>query len=84
MNKNRETLKETFAKAFYSYKKNDFKNAEILCYKILSIDANHVDSISLLSTISAINKNFHQAKDNFLVHRSKLKRKLKIILYKKT
>jgi len=63
MNKNRETLKETFAKAFYSYKKNDFKNAEILCYKILSIDANHVDSISLLSTISAINKNFHQAKE---------------------
>ena len=63
MNKNRETLKEIFTKALSSYKKSDFKNAEIFCYKILSIDPNHKDSLSLLSTICAVNKNFVKAKE---------------------
>ena len=61
MNKNNQTLKDTFAKAFESYKKRDFKNAEIYCYKILSIDSNHFDSMSLLANIAAISKNFNKA-----------------------
>ena len=61
MNKNNQTLKETFAKALESYKKRDFKNAEIYCYKILSIDPNHLDSMSLLANIAAISKNFNKA-----------------------
>ncbi len=63
MNKNSKTLKETFKDAMLSYKKNDLKNAEMLCYKILSIDPNHLDSISLLSTVSAIQRDFLKAKE---------------------
>ena len=56
MNKKSKTLKEDFIEAVQSFKKKDFKNSEILCYKILSINPNHFDSISLLATISAIKK----------------------------
>ena len=63
MNKNEQTLKSIFLKAAENYKKKDFKNAEIFCYKILSIDPNHFDSLSMLATISAINRNFNNAKE---------------------
>ena len=62
MNKQNQTLRTTFVKAFESYKNKDYKNAEIHCYKILSIDPNHIDSLSMLATISAINGNFEKAK----------------------
>ena len=39
MNKKSQTLKEDFIEAVQSFKKKDFKNTEIVCYKILSIDA---------------------------------------------
>ena len=68
MNKNEQTLKSIFVKAVENYKKKNFENAEIFCYKILSIDPNHLDSISLLSTIAAINNNFDKAKK--LLHQS--------------
>ena len=63
MNKKTQTLKETYIEALQSYYKKDFKNAEIFCYKILNIDPNHVDSIALLATISALNSNFVKAKE---------------------
>ena len=63
MSENKETLKSIFIKALENYKKKDFKNAEIFCYKILSIDPNHFDSLSLLATISAINGNYNNAKE---------------------
>ena len=61
MNENNQTLKTTFAAAIENYKKGDFKTAEIYCYKILSIDPNHFDSISMLASISAVNNNFNKA-----------------------
>ena len=63
MNKKGQTLKEDFIAAVQSFKKKDFKNAEIICYKILSIDPNHFDSISLLATISAVKGNYDNAKE---------------------
>ena len=56
MNKNEQTLKSIFVKAAENYKKKDFKTAEIHCYKILSIDPNHFDSLSLLANIFASSK----------------------------
>ena len=61
MNKKNTALKDIFALAFDNYKKNDFKNAEIYCYKILSIDPNHFNSTFLLATISAFTSNFNKA-----------------------
>ena len=49
--KKRESLKQIFEEALNNYKKKDYKNAENYCYKILNIDPNHFDSISLLATI---------------------------------
>ena len=63
MNKKSKTLKEDFIEAVQSFKKKDFKNAEIVCYKILSIDPNHFDSISLLATISAVKGDYVNAKE---------------------
>ena len=63
MNKKGKTLKEDFIGAVQSFKKKDFKNAEIVCYKILSIDPNHFDSISLLATISAVKGDYVNAKE---------------------
>ena len=45
MKKNNESLKDTFAKVIENYKKKDFKNAEVYCYKILSINPYHLDSL---------------------------------------
>jgi len=66
MNKKKQTLKENFIEAFKKYKNHDFKNAEQSCYKILSIDPNHFDSISLLATISFSKKDFNKAKELML------------------
>ena len=63
MNKKNETLKEIFLTAVEKYKKRDFKNAEISCYKILSINPNHFDSLNMLANISAVNRNFENAKE---------------------
>jgi len=61
MKKNNESLKDTFAKVLENYKKKDFKNAEVYCYKILSINPYHLDSLSMLATISAIRGNYKEA-----------------------
>ena len=63
MNKENEPLKMTYMRALESYKKKDYKNAETYCYKILSIDSYHFDSILMLTNIAGINKNFDQAKE---------------------
>ncbi|MBA1338688.1 MAG: Tetratricopeptide (TPR) repeat/Tfp pilus assembly protein PilF [Pelagibacterales bacterium] len=63
MRQNKKTLKENFSHAVTSFKKKDYKNAEFICYKVLSIDSNHIDSISLLATIFALKKNFLKAKE---------------------
>ena len=62
MTKKNQTLKEMFFNAHEKYKKKDFKESRILCYKVLSIDSNHFDSIVLLSNIAATNKDFKKAK----------------------
>ena len=48
MYKNKQSLKTIFAEALGYYNKRDYKTAEVFCYKILSIDSNHFDSLSLL------------------------------------
>jgi len=63
MKEKKQTLKDTFNVALQNYKKNNFKEAEIICYKILNIDQNHLDSISLLATIFAVHRNFNKAKE---------------------
>ena len=63
MNNKGQTLKETFSQALQSYKKKNYKNAEFLCYKIINIDPNHVDSLSLLATICAFHKDYIKAKE---------------------
>jgi len=66
MNKKKQTLRENFIEALQSYKKNDFKNAEIFCYKILSINAYHFDTIFLLATIFAARRDYIKAKEFIL------------------
>ena len=63
MDKKKKSLKAIFAEALEFYKKKDFKTAEIVCYKILSINPNHFDSLSLLSNLFAINRNFNKARE---------------------
>ena len=63
MNKNKQSLKTTFVEALGHYRKKDFKTAEVFCYKILSINSSHFDSISLLANIFAVNRNFDKAKE---------------------
>ena len=63
MKKNKQSLKEIFVEALEQYRNKDFKTAEVICYKILSINSDHFDSLSLLSNIYAINKNFNKAKE---------------------
>ena len=62
MNRNRSTLKETFETARQNYIKKDFKTAETLCYKILSIDHNHFESKALLADIFSKTGDFNKAK----------------------
>ena len=62
VNKNNLTLKDTFGSAFQNYKKGDLKTAETLCYKILNIDPNYLDTKMLLANIFAKKKNYIQAK----------------------
>tara|TARA_B100000029_G_scaffold178565_1_gene175944 strand:- start:2394 stop:4160 length:1767 start_codon:yes stop_codon:yes gene_type:complete len=63
MNKNKQTLKDTFNEALKHYKEKNFENALYVCNKILSIDTNHFDSILLLSNIFAVNRDFAKAKE---------------------
>ena len=63
MNKNSPTLKKTFETARKNYIKKDFKAAETLCYKILSIDHNHFESKALLADILSKVGNFSKAKE---------------------
>ena len=63
MNKNKQSLKTIFVEALGHYRKKDFKTAEVFCYKILSINSSHFDSISLLANIFEVNKNFDKAKE---------------------
>ena len=51
MKKANLSLKETYAVALQNYIKKNFEVTESLCKKILSIDANHFDSLVLLSNI---------------------------------
>jgi len=44
----------------------DQSSAELHCRKILSIDPNHFDSVFLLATLSAIQRNFNEAKKLFI------------------
>ena len=60
--KNTQTLKDTYGAAYNNYKKGDLKAAEILCYKVLSIDPNFIESKILLANISAKNRNFNETK----------------------
>jgi len=61
-----KTLKETFALAVKNFQSKDFKAAELLCKKILSIDNNHFDSTFLLANLQAIDRNFEEAKNLLL------------------
>ena len=61
-NKNNPTLKEIFETALQNYKRRDLKNAENICYKIISIDSNHFGATFLLATIFAMKSNFTKAK----------------------
>ena len=79
MKKNGHSLKATFQEALENYTKKDLKASEILCYKILSIDPNHFDSINLLSNIFAINRNFEKAKD-LLIKANKIQPNNKSVL----
>ena len=62
MNKNTTTLKDTYGTAYNNYKKGNFKIAETLCYKMLSIDPNFIQSKILLANISAKNRDFIKTK----------------------
>ena len=62
MNKNNPTLKDTFGTAYQNYRKGDLKTAETLCYKILNINPNYLETKILLANISAKKKNYIQAK----------------------
>jgi Tfp pilus assembly protein PilF len=66
MDKNKQSFKNTFLEAVEHYKKRDFKTAELICYKILSVDQNNFDSISLLANIFAINNDYIKAKEFLL------------------
>jgi len=63
MEKDKQSHKKIFLEAVDFYKKKDFKAAEVICYKILSIDKNHFDSISLLSNIFGVNADYTKAKE---------------------
>tara|TARA_Y100000590_G_scaffold360221_1_gene416395 strand:- start:794 stop:2560 length:1767 start_codon:yes stop_codon:yes gene_type:complete len=63
MKKANLSLKETYAVALQNYIKKNFEVTESLCKKILSIDANHFDSLVLLSNIYALNRDYQRAKE---------------------
>ena len=53
MDNKKQSLKTIFSDALEYYKKRDYKTAEVYCYKILNINSNHFDSLSLLANIFA-------------------------------
>jgi len=62
MEKNTTSLKDTYGNAYENYKKGNLKIAETLCYKILSIDPNFIQSKLLLANISTKNRDFIKTK----------------------
>jgi tetratricopeptide (TPR) repeat protein len=62
MDKKNLTLNDTFLSAVQSYKNKDFKNATILCYKILSINPNHLETIMLLASTFVASRDLINAK----------------------
>ena len=66
MNKKNESLKTIYNTAVEYFRKKDFKTAETYCLKILSIDSNHFNSISMLATIEALKGNFEVNKFTLL------------------
>ena len=72
MNKNQKTLKDTFIEAVKNYTKGDFKNSEILCSKIISIDPNNFEPYVLLSNIYARKTDYKSAK-KYLIKANDLK-----------
>ena len=62
MNKKDLTLKDAFLNAVQSYNKKDFKEAEIECHRILSIDPHNFESNLLLASISVAKKDYANAK----------------------
>tara|TARA_Y100000590_G_scaffold224009_1_gene253372 strand:+ start:5267 stop:7036 length:1770 start_codon:yes stop_codon:yes gene_type:complete len=72
MNKKNQSLKEIFETAVKYYKKKDFKTAEIYCYKIYSINPNHLDTLLMLATVEALKANFEKAKE-FLIKAIEIK-----------
>ena len=72
MQKNKTSLRDTFVEAVRNYKKKNYKLAESICYKILSINPNDFEAKSLLGNIFAKNLNYKQAKV-FLSEAIKLK-----------
>ena len=61
MNKKNQTLKENFIEAFKKYKNHDLKNAEQSCYKILSIDPNHIGINEYLGELYVITNRIDKA-----------------------
>ena len=57
-----ENIEETFESAVQNHKKNNFKIAEKLYKKILSVNPDHFRSIFLLGSLSAQIKNLDSAK----------------------
>ena len=66
-----ENIDETFELAVQNHKKNNFKIAENLYKKILSVNPDHFKSIFLLGSLSAQIKNLDSAK-NYFKKQSKL------------
>ena len=56
------TINKTFSLALQNHRKNNFKIAESLYRKILTIDSNHFKSIFLLGSLLMQVKNFDEAK----------------------
>ena len=63
MDNKKQSLKTIFSEALEYYGKKDYKTAEVYCYKILTINPNHFDSLSLLSNIFAVVRNFKKSKE---------------------
>ena len=65
MNKIPQSLKSIFKAAHQNYRQGNLTVAESSCYKILSIDPNHVETKILLASICANKKDYEKGK-NFL------------------
>jgi len=62
MKKTPQSLKSIFKDAHQNYRKGNITIAESSCYKILSIDTNHIEAKILLANICANNKDYKKGK----------------------